>query len=309
MKLKALFVFLGLAFFGLLRGAENPAPVASPTDEARAVLARIQAKMGAGERSAAALAPEIAAFEAVLAKYREQKTEEMAQLHYIYSALHGQLLGNLEKGKALLAQLQRDFPNTRTAVEAAQTIAALEKAAKTQEVRDQLVGKAAPELNFTWSTRDGLKKLSDLKGKVVVLDFWATWCGPCVASFPEVRELAAHYKDMDVVVVGVTSLQGRVSGLQAVPIDTRDNPQRELALMNDFIKAKGITWTIAFSEQEVFNSDYGIEGIPHMAIVAPDGTVRFNGLHPAEPLAEKTARIDALLKEFGKPVLASSPNK
>jgi hypothetical protein len=69
--------------------------------------------------------------------------------------------------------------------------------------------------------------------------------------------------------------------------------------MNDFMKAKDMTWTVAFSEEEVFNPDYGIMGIPYMAIVAPDGTVRHTGLHPAMPLAEKTVKIDALLKEFG----------
>jgi thiol-disulfide isomerase/thioredoxin len=144
-----------------------------------------------------------------------------------------------------------------------------------------------------------LKTLSALKGKVVVLDFWATWCGPCIGSFPQVRELVEHYKGADVEVVGVTSIQGRVVNLQTQPIDTKDDPAKEMALMNDFMKAKDMTWTVAFSEEEVFNPDYGIMGIPYMAIVAPDGTVRHTGLHPAMPLAEKTVKIDALLKEFG----------
>jgi thiol-disulfide isomerase/thioredoxin len=43
--------------------------------------------------------------------------------------------------------------------------------------------------------------LADFKGKVVVLDFWATWCGPCISSFPHTQKLAAKYKDQDVVVL------------------------------------------------------------------------------------------------------------
>jgi hypothetical protein len=70
--------------------------------------------------------------------------------------------------------------------------------------------------------------------------------------------------------------------------------------MPEFMKAKGMTWTVAFTDERVFNPHYGVTGIPHMAIVAPDGTVRYNGLHPGMPQAEKVAIIDGLLKEFGK---------
>jgi hypothetical protein len=114
-----------------------------------------------------------------------------------------------------------------------------------------------------------------------------------------VRELVDHYKDTDVVVLGVTSIQGQVMNLEPQPIDVRGKPEREFELMNSFIKAKNMTWPVAFSEEEVFNVAYGVSGIPHMAIIAPDGTVRANGIHPgATPLAEKVEKIDALLKEF-----------
>lgn len=69
--------------------------------------------------------------------------------------------------------------------------------------------------------------------------------------------------------------------------------------MPAFMKAKDMTWPVVFSEQEVFNPDYGVRGIPHMAIIAPDGTVRYNGMHPATPHAEKVKKIDPILREFG----------
>ncbi len=163
-------------------------------------------------------------------------------------------------------------------------------------------GAPAPELDFTWATEDGLTHLSDLNGKIVVLDFWAMWCGPCVRSFPQVRELTDHYADSAVAVVGVTSLQGQFHGLESTPINVHNDPDKEHALMNDYIAKMGINWTIAFSEQEVFNPDYGTTGIPHMAIVALDGTLRHVGLHPAMPHDEKLAFVDALLKEFDLPV-------
>ena len=71
-------------------------------------------------------------------------------------------------------------------------------------------GHDAPEMTFTWSKGGpSFSKLSDLKGKVVVLDFWATWCGPCIGSFPNIAELQERYAGYDVAIVGVTSLHER----------------------------------------------------------------------------------------------------
>ena len=74
-----------------------------------------------------------------------------------------------------------------------------------------LIGGEAPELGFLWTSQGNYRKLSDLRGKIVVVDFWATWCGPCVRAFPNVRKLQERYKDYDVVIIGVTSVQAHRS--------------------------------------------------------------------------------------------------
>ncbi len=176
--------------------------------------------------------------------------------------------------------------------------------------RGKLTGHTAPELNFSWwanpnDANESFAKLSDLKGKVVVLDFWATWCGPCIASFPNVKELQAHYDGYDVIIVGVTSLQGaHYSGDERGKIDCTGDPAKEMALMYEFMAAKDMTWRVAFADEPVYNPDYGVNGIPHLAILDPQGVVRFRGLHPAMPMLEKTGKIDQLLAEAGKPVPA-----
>jgi thiol-disulfide isomerase/thioredoxin len=174
--------------------------------------------------------------------------------------------------------------------------------------RGELVGHQAPELNFTWTNFSGDNqptKLSDLKGKVVVLDFWATWCGPCVVSFPQVRDLVKAYEGYDVVVLGVTSLQGSSTkwenGRPVGREDTTDNPEKEYELMKEFVTSLNMTWPVAFSTQEVFNPDYGVRGIPHVAIIDANGVVRHRGLHPASEPEKKHEMINALLKEAGKP--------
>jgi thiol-disulfide isomerase/thioredoxin len=178
--------------------------------------------------------------------------------------------------------------------------------------RGMLIDHPAPELTFTWSHTPGgteFASLADFKGKVVVLDFWATWCGPCIASFPNVKELQERYNGYDVVIVGVTSIQGFHIDPDQGRIDCTGDPKKEMDLMPSFITAKEVSWPVAFSEQEVFNPDFGVRGIPHVAIIDAEGKVRYNGLHPANPLVEKAAKIDALLKEAGLAAPAPLPGQ
>jgi thiol-disulfide isomerase/thioredoxin len=170
--------------------------------------------------------------------------------------------------------------------------------------KGQLLDHYMPAMNITWSSDPAIKSFDDLKGKVVVVDFWATWCGPCIASFPNVRDLQKHYEGYPVAIIGVTSLQGRHIGPDG-PIDTKGDAQKEYSLMPEFMKQKEMTWPVFFTEQEVFNPDFGVQGIPHVAIIDPSGKVRFNGLHPADKAEEKYSKIDTLLKEANLPAPVS----
>jgi thiol-disulfide isomerase/thioredoxin len=295
---------------GLILGAVSPftviaqdAPVAQSADpvldELKAIVTSIRAKIQEGQRTAAAIAPDLARIDELLAKHPE-KTDATAQVAVMRAMIYLQVLEDDAKAREMLEAIPKNYAGTAPAAHVVRLLAQLDAAAQAKAVTAGLVGKPAPELHFKWSSQSGLKTLSELKGKVVILDFWATWCGPCIASFPQIREEVARFKDTPVVFLGVTSIQGFVANM-GPRIDTAGNPEKELSLLPEFMKAKDMTWDVVVSEEEVFNPAYGIQGIPFLAIIAPDGTVRHAGLHPGDPSAGVGAKIDALLQEFKLP--------
>lgn len=151
-----------------------------------------------------------------------------------------------------------------------------------------LVGGPAPELHIIRAFHQegdsvhtvGIKSLSDLKGKVVLIDFWGTKCVPCIQSFPEIAEMQKHFEGKDVVILGVTSLQGYfVDTPTHRTIQCRNNPEKELGCFPAFMKGMGVNWTIAVTEEDVMNTDFGVLAIPHVVIIDKKGIVRHNAVN------------------------------
>src|SRR5947209_9865130 len=109
---------------------------------------------------------------------------------------------------------------------------------------------------------DGTNVSTDaLKGKLVVLDFWATWCGPCMQMVPHMVEMNQKYAAKGVVIVGISLDEDRAAMLQT-------------------IKQQGMTWPEYFDGAGWGNriwKQYGANGIPFTILLGPDGTALWTG--------------------------------
>ena len=89
---------------------------------------------------------------------------------------------------------------------------------------DALQGKPAPPLVVQNWINSKPQTLGELKGKIVVLDFWATWCGPCIKSIPHTNELLKKYADKGVVIIGVCAKRGAEKMAETVKKHTIEYP-------------------------------------------------------------------------------------
>jgi len=134
----------------------------------------------------------------------------------------------------------------------------------------RLIGAPAPELVISRWLEGQPKNLGDLRGKVVLLDFWAMWCGPCVTAFPRLREFQSKYADQGLEVIGVTRFYGRS--------DTEESLSREQEWKSlQSYKAKHkLAYPFAVGKMDdVTNEEqYGVVGLPAVILIDRRGQVR-----------------------------------
>jgi len=170
----------------------------------------------------------------------------------------------------------------------------------------QMLGEPAPAWTLEHAFGD-LQAVADLKGKVVVLDFWATWCPWCIKSFPAIRDLLRDYEAKGLVVVGVTASSGSVyaarydldddlkdkgvPGKRATPAARRvrgsqepdgktlfsaeDYPAKEREVIHTFIENHKMTWPVVMIDKTEPGPKYALGGWPHAVVLDRQGRVRY----------------------------------
>ena len=152
----------------------------------------------------------------------------------------------------MIEQAKKDFANHAKTENGKKLFAALEGI-----LNRPLLGGT---LDIAFTALDGAKvDLAAMKGKVVLVDFWATWCAPCVASQPKLAEAYEKFHDKGFEVIGISL--DRVG---------------DKAQVQSFVKKKNLAWPQAFGVEgrsDEFANKYGINGIPATFLIGKDGKI------------------------------------
>lgn len=162
---------------------------------------------------------------------------------------------------------------------------------ESREVFRRVLNQPAKELEVAYFVNGTKTDLKSLKGKVVMLDFFAHWCGPCIADFPVVRDLQQRYEKRGLAILGLTGVYGYYQGDKAL------TPEQEVEQMRvHFAKEYQVTWPMLFATTKTNDTNYGVGYIPHLVLIDRNGIVRFAKVGRSDE-KELEAQIQKLLSE------------
>ena len=142
-------------------------------------------------------------------------------------------------------------------------------------------GHAFPSLEFASLSGDQVN-LANLKGKVVLVDFWATWCGPCLRAMPDLVETYRKYHDQGFEIIGISL----------------DKNQSQL---EKYMQNMGITWQQYYDGLGWSNKmakRFGVRGIPHIVLIDKNGAVHFNTDYEQDKMPLHGAELRSVVAEL-----------
>jgi peroxiredoxin len=241
----------------LMNGTLNGAEPAGVSAQLQAIVQKIQAKVSQGQKTEKELEGEIKEFDALLAQHKGEKTDEVAQVAWMKAMLYLQVMDDSARAVAMFKQIKTDFPETKFGQSVDNVLSSLERQEAAKKIQASLVvGGKFPD--FDEKDIEGKPlSISRYKGKVVLVDFWATWCQPCILELPNV--LAAYEKH-----------HARGFEILGISLDKEEEALRR------FITERKMTWQQYFDGKVWENKlaqKYGVMGIPATYLLDGNGVI------------------------------------
>lgn len=243
----------------------------SPTAQMKAVVTQVQAKAQAGKKAEADYTNELATLESLIAGAKTAKTDEAVQFTYMKAMLYVEVIKDFDKASSILRQISTNYPNTEYSRSAESLLPLLDQMTAQMSMFKKMqarfpTGSAFPDFSTT-NMNGGALSVSALTNKVVLVDFWATWCPPCRAEVPKVIETYQKYHAQGFEIIGIS----------------HDSERSELeAFLN---KQPGMTWPQYFDSRGPNNpisAKFEVSLIPFTILIGPDGRILGSGLRGEE---------------------------
>ena len=221
------------------------------------LVANINAKLEAGKTQEADFADNFKKFDALLAKYKDATPVDQAHILLLEAELYSDVLDEPEKALEIYKQIKRKFPTVQIEGNTDEAISGLEGLVAQWKIWDALaVGTKFPDFTTNGVDSNALS-LTAYKGKVVLIDFWATWCPPCQRELPNLLKVyqAHHGQGFDIIGVSLDSDRNKLVS---------------------FLKEKGMTWPQAFDGQGwggTLVTQYGVHRLPSTFLLDGQGMI------------------------------------
>jgi thiol-disulfide isomerase/thioredoxin len=265
MTLKTLLAGLSLALASSVLAADStsqtPAPAAPSevSSQLKTLVEKVNTKLQAGVNTEEALGTELKEFDAIVAAHKTEKTDDVAEVMFMKAMLYLQVFHDYEQGSQLLTQLKADYPATQQGKQVDEILPQLAQMRESQKAQEALKpGASFPDFAEKDLTGAPLS-IARFKGKPVLVDFWATWCGPCVAELPNVVAAYQKYHPKGFDIVGIS-------------LDKEGDEQK----LKDFMKDKGVVWPQFYDGkgwESTLGKKYGITAIPATFLLDGDGKI------------------------------------
>jgi len=159
-----------------------------------------------------------------------------------------------------------------------------------QKVESYKTAEPAPELTVQeWVGREPAT-MESLRGKIVLLDFWATWCAPCISTFPRLRQWHEKFSGSGFEIIGVTQYYGNADGKPMTPL-------QEFDFLGEFRKKHKLPYGFAVSKRGEDNAKFDVSAYPTTILLDRNGVVRYVGIGAG---AEESENLEDMIKKLLK---------